>query len=58
MICELCGEEFRCGVNEGNDICWCMDVQAVAPIPGKEDFCWCPKCLDIKIREIQDAAKD
>jgi hypothetical protein len=44
--CPNCGEEFYCGVESGEDKCWCMDIPKVSSdllILG--EACWCSNCL-------------
>jgi hypothetical protein len=44
--CPNCGEEFYCGVESGEDECWCMDIPKVSSdllILG--EACWCSNCL-------------
>ena len=45
--CELCGEEFQCGADEGD--CWCgsvfVDPDRLRWLSTVASDCVCPKCL-------------
>ena len=49
-ICEACGIEFKCDLNE-EDECWCHDSPKILEI--KSQNCLCKDCLEEKINEKQ-----
>ena len=53
-LCPACGKPFVCGMAAGLESCWCMEVAVVAlPASGESAGCYCPECLDQKIREFR-----
>ncbi|HTQ73929.1 MAG TPA: cysteine-rich CWC family protein [Burkholderiales bacterium] len=50
--CPGCGSEFECGMQVGRGRCWCKDVPSL-PNPGGT-ACYCPRCLEIRVRNAQD----
>ncbi|HEX4927197.1 MAG TPA: cysteine-rich CWC family protein [Burkholderiales bacterium] len=44
--CPLCGRSFECGAASGD--CWCADLPALKPVPGRG--CLCPACLEAELK--------
>jgi len=49
--CSACGAPFRCGRDD--ERCWCTDLQAITPVPGKA--CLCRACLEEEIRKLNQS---
>mgnify|MGYP003112273188 CR=1 FL=1 len=47
LICEICKSEFECGIENGEDKCWCFNYPKVLEVDSKK--CICKKCLENKI---------
>jgi hypothetical protein len=43
--CAACGAAFHCGKDE--DRCWCVDLPALTPVPGRG--CLCRACLQLEV---------
>jgi len=39
----VCGAAFGCGAKSKVDRCWCQELPALEPVPGRG--CLCPTCL-------------
>jgi SAM-dependent methyltransferase len=50
--CEVCGNQFECGPNEGSSQCWCTELPNIMPYPASGD-CLCPDCLKRKIEVVE-----
>ncbi|MCK9379616.1 MAG: cysteine-rich CWC family protein [Sulfuritalea sp.] len=50
-VCPQCGAKFRCGMEGGDQECWCAALPPLLPIPATADegapaaSCLCPACL-------------
>ena len=53
-VCGKCGATFLCDAARGK--CWCFDFAPVAP-EDRQD-CFCPRCLEIRVREQKTQTKD
>jgi len=42
--CAVCGAAFTCGMQAGQEPCWCASLPALKPVPGRA--CLCRRCLD------------
>ena len=42
--CEVCGAAFACGMQAGQEPCWCASLAALKPVPGRG--CLCRACLE------------
>ncbi len=53
-ICQSCGKEFPCGVNEGS--CWCFEVElkpeTLAELRENFKSCLCRNCLKLANLQI------
>lgn len=47
--CPQCGAEFRCGMEGGDERCWCAELPPLPQLPAQSgEFaasCLCPACL-------------
>ncbi len=44
--CGRCGAKFRCGVEAGDTLCWCLELPHILPVHGTQyNGCLCPECL-------------
>ena len=41
--CARCGAVFTCGMQAGQEPCWCAELPAIEPVPGRN--CLCQACL-------------
>jgi hypothetical protein len=48
--CSICGAQFVCGPQEGEENCWCCDYPPIMPLDFSRD-CRCPACLKAIIKE-------
>jgi len=46
--CALCGAAFTCGVQAGEEPCWCASLSALEPVPGRS--CLCRSCLEEELK--------
>lgn len=59
-VCPRCGAEFRCGMEAGDQECWCASLPALLPLPAPAGAdapaasCLCLSCL----RESLAVARD
>ena len=49
-VCPQCGAQFRCGMEGGDQECWCASLPPLLPLPAQSDpgspaTCLCPVCL-------------
>ncbi|MDP2821878.1 MAG: cysteine-rich CWC family protein [Sulfuritalea sp.] len=53
-VCPQCGAQFRCGMEAGDQECWCASLPPLLPLlplPAQSDpgspaaSCLCPACL-------------
>lgn len=59
--CLRCGTIFTCGVEVGQESCWCATLPAVIPLTGSRfanegrvyQGCLCPDCLQLLIQQQQ-----
>ena len=49
--CPLCGRHFVCGMEAGQESCWCMERPALPLEAGEGGTCLCPDCFDRLISE-------
>lgn len=54
--CSVCGEDFKCGMTEADNTCWCTALPNIVPMPPAGD-CLCPDCLRGKIDEMQQESR-
>ncbi len=57
--CTTCGTDFTCGIESGNQTCWCFDLPNIIPIEAIDRVdtasdCLCPTCLQAKIDKAQE----
>src|SRR5882672_8157427 len=50
--CAICGTAFSCGMQAGQEPCWCASLPALKPVPGRE--CLCARCLGGEIAKGKD----
>ncbi|HET7765120.1 MAG TPA: cysteine-rich CWC family protein [Burkholderiales bacterium] len=50
--CPGCGAEFECGMLAAREHCWCADFPALPTPAGTA--CYCPRCLELKVRSAPD----
>ncbi len=50
-VCPVCGLHFVCGMQSGQEECWCMERPALPLEDGEGGACLCPECFDRLIRE-------
>lgn len=52
--CVECGAAFRCGVEAGENSCWCFALPQVLSLPQDDEKqgCLCPKCLEARIEKM------
>jgi len=54
-VCPQCGAQFRCGMEGGDQECWCASLPALLPLPAKSEpgapaaSCLCPDCLKARL---------
>jgi hypothetical protein len=59
--CAKCGAEFRCGMEAGDQQCWCASLPSFMPLPAAsepgstEAGCYCPTCLKEMLRATDRA---
>ncbi|MEW6687926.1 MAG: cysteine-rich CWC family protein [Pseudomonadota bacterium] len=46
--CARCGAAFHCGMQAGEERCWCSDLPPLAPVPGRG--CLCRACLEEELK--------
>jgi len=46
--CSKCGAEFHCGADSAGESfsCWCAELPNAWPLPGANEDCLCPACLE------------
>lgn len=55
-VCPQCGAQFRCGMEGGDDECWCSALPPLLPVPATSDpglaaaSCLCPACLKARLQ--------
>ena len=49
LTCDICNTEFECGIENGDDKCWCFDYPNILQVNDKK--CICIKCLKEKIND-------
>jgi len=52
--CPRCGRSFVCGAVAGLERCWCMERPPLGLVPGADDKCYCPACLDALVKAAGD----
>ena len=50
LTCEICKTKFKCGVENGEEKCWCFEYPNILPIDSEK--CICEKCLKEKIKRL------
>lgn len=52
-ICPTCGRVNNCGMEKGEDTCWCFAMPHALPVSATEDDgrCYCHACLTRVIGE-------
>lgn len=53
-VCPQCGAQFRCGMEGGDEECWCAGLPPLLSLPAPADpaapaTCLCPACLKKKL---------
>ena len=63
-LCPQCGAQFRCGMEGGDQECWCASLPALLPVPLKTESashgsvsCLCPACLEKRLAAFRTAAE-
>lgn len=57
QVCERCGTSMRCGMNAGDEACWCAALPHIEPGQLRRpdgtawSACLCPACLGTLIGE-------
>ncbi len=46
--CARCGAGFTCGMQAGEEPCWCASLPPLAPVPGRA--CLCRGCLEDELK--------
>jgi len=46
--CAGCGAAFNCGMQAGQEPCWCASLPALEPVPGGR-ACLCRACLQAEL---------
>ena len=54
--CAGCGASFLCGAEAGLATCWCMEKPTGLCEPVAGAGCYCPACLDQRIKAAGSAA--
>ena len=49
-ICPKCGDEFVCGAENGNSVCWCNNLPPLKNA-NMDGSCYCKKCLIVLIEQ-------
>jgi hypothetical protein len=49
-ICPGCGQRFSCGAENGEANCWCMEQASGTFEPSAGSSCYCPACLQQRIK--------
>ncbi|HEY5636422.1 MAG TPA: cysteine-rich CWC family protein [Burkholderiales bacterium] len=44
VACSGCRAPFTCGMRAGERACWCAELPALSPVPGRD--CLCRTCLE------------
>lgn len=56
--CPRCGAAFTCGMNAGQEPCWCAALPVLA-VTQPEAGCFCPDCLKQLVEaQSQNQASD
>lgn len=56
-VCPGCGKAFRCGMNAGQEPCWCAALPPLLAVPeAGAARCYCPSCLQSLLAARDDAA--
>ena len=50
-VCPSCGRHFVCGMEAGQEECWCMERPVLPLEAGEGGACLCPECFDRLISE-------
>ncbi len=50
-VCPGCGRHFVCGMEAGQEECWCMERPVLPLEAGEGGACLCPECFDRLISE-------
>ncbi|MFB0936585.1 MAG: cysteine-rich CWC family protein [Propionivibrio sp.] len=50
-VCPVCGRHFVCGMEAGQEECWCMERPVLPLEAGEGGACLCPECFDRLISE-------
>ncbi len=55
--CPACGNQFKCGAENGERWCWCFDYvvpqEVLMDLKKNFDGCVCPACLERKISDYE-----
>ena len=50
-VCPVCGRHFICGMEAGQEACWCMERPVLPLEVGEGGACLCPECFDRLLSE-------
>jgi hypothetical protein len=50
-LCARCGAPFSCGMQAGEQDCWCSRLPALQPVAGRG--CICRACLEEELKARQ-----
>jgi hypothetical protein len=62
--CSRCGAPFRCGMEGGDNECWCAGLPPLMPLPAASDAgsseagCLCPACLQARLVQVGEFADE
>jgi hypothetical protein len=54
--CPHCGSAVECGMTNGDETCWCLELPHLLPVSSAKASCYCKSCLEGLIAERQALA--
>ena len=51
--CSRCGDSFGCGLETGQEHCWCEHLPHVSLVANEDQDCLCPNCLPPAIETLK-----
>ena len=51
--CSSCGNSFGCGIETGQEHCWCEHLPHISLVANEDQDCLCPNCLPPAIEKLK-----